>query len=413
MPSVKAVSTVVVLIVFTSLAVNWDRVSALMEARFADVTPDGAGPVHYIREGLVAALIVMLVHGIVRHERKLIRTVTISTPVFLFAGYVIVAAARTLGAGFPPEYLLYGVRPLLFAIVIAAVRHYPTDALNRVMLNLARWCKPFLLVQVGFAVYQIFNSPPFFGATFLGARPWGTFSAPNNLGVACLAIALLMLIMKPKRWLLWFGIASAVILVCGTRTSLMWLAAIVAVAAVRRIPGSALFIPAGLVLGSVLLLFVSSEEVSGRSIEGEGRLTNWGLIFQDMSPVEIIFGRVLGAGTNAAYLVDAERFDVPVSDSQIVATVSSLGVIGILVVLGAMVHLWRISHRDQRPFVFVTLIITGLTFNIAEYYPANMLLALMAGFVCVRCAHQSPGDHMSGNAEIVGEGVAARSARAG
>jgi hypothetical protein len=378
MPSVRVVVSLSVGIVYCSLAVNLDRALALMNSEFAVALTAGASPWHYLREALFGSLLGTLAWGMWRQKRHS-GNVSVSPWTLLFVLGMLAAAVRTLLSGYGPEYLLYGARPVAFVLVVGALRCYPWEAATTILRQIAAACVPLLLAEVVLAVHQLASSPPFFGATAFGTRPWGTFSAPNNLAVALLGLLLLFVVTRIRWWWAWSAICMVSISVTGTRTALVGMFILFAPLVTHRLRNGLMLIPAGLLLGPLLLYIVSSEEVSGRQIEGENRFGNWAEILGDLSYVELLVGRALGVGTNAAFLADRERFDVPVSDSQLIAQITSLGLVGLVAMLLAAVRLWRISSATGRAYVFPMLTLNALVFNVAEYYPLNLLLALAAG----------------------------------
>lgn len=373
-------------IIYSSFAVDYNRARALMDARFADADRVAPTLLHYTRETLLVLLVVVLIHWVFQHRLVLNGRIGVSPWVLMFTLFVIWLALRTILLGYPVAFLAYGLRPAILLLVLTALRHFPVDEAQSLLLNIARWCKPVLLAELVLALYQVRTSPTYFGETAFGARPWGTLSAPNNLAAACLGFALIFVVAKPQRWLLWFGLSSLVVLVSGSRTSLIGVATIVAILAVGRMRGAPMLIPAGVGFGGILLYVVSHQAISGRTIQGEGRFTNWAIILAELNPVDWITGKAMGVGTNAAYLADPAMFSVPVTDSQIIAQLLSFGMVGVLFMLIGAIHLWDVSGPGVRPLIFAVLGLTALVFNVAEYYPVNLILALVLGLTARRCS---------------------------
>lgn len=378
MPSVPVVCLLVLSLLYYSLFVNLDRATALMDSRFTEALATGANIWHYVRELTLLALVALLLGGVTRAKLSAQR-LTLSPYVVIFVLFVSLLGVRTVAAGYAPEYLAYGIRPLLFVIIIAALRWYSDADRSRLLRLTAYGSVPFLLIEAAVAAYQVLASPPFFGQTIFGARPWGTFASPNNFAVAVVGILLVLVLARPALWWVWSSLVAVMVMVSGTRTALMAVVVLAGMLIVRRLRGFLLLLPLGALVGVGLLLAASSESFSGRDIEGEARLGNWSVIISDLSSTELLIGRGVGVGTNAAYLVDRARYDVPVADSQLIAQAISFGLIGVIVMLLAAVHLWRVSGPDGRALVLPVLVLMAAVFNVAEYYPVNLFLAVGAG----------------------------------
>ena len=391
----------IVLVLYLAVVVGYDFAVSMMNGQLPKDIAQTPNVFNYIRELVVFLLAFALVLSTANHRYSVTRRIVISPRVFLLAVFVLIAVVRNFVLGYPVEYIAYGARPILFVLIAASLRHYPADSSSRLLRTVARWAKPFVLVQAGFSTYQVMNAPAFFGATAVGTRPWGTCASPMVLSVTMAVVALLFAVARPRRWRLWFLVCAAVVFVSGGRAGMLAVLIIVTVLLVQRIPAwKLLLIPAVPGVG-LLVMLLSSQAISGRQIEGEARFSHWWQIISSVTPYEVIFGTVFGSGTNAAVRASADTGTQEIgSDSQLIALISSLGIIvAVPVVVGGLVHLWRISDPQIRSFLIPVLALCGLVFTVAELSPANIILACVFGLTAARCGCGRPDGERAGRPE--------------
>lgn len=385
MPRTRTVAALLLVLVYSSLVVNYERVAALMAGDYFGAKTAAPGILHYAREATAFLLVAVLLAAVARHKTDQVGRVTLNPWVVIITVYVAFLMARTVLLGYPAVTIGYGMRPVLLVLIVAALRHVDADTAAELLHTLARRLKLFVAIQLALVAYQVATARSFFGTTAFGPRPWGTLASPNNLAVAALGLAVLYAVARPRRWGWWLAACFAIILVSGTRTGLLGAAAILAVLMFRRLRGAGLLLIPAAGLGVFLLDLLSSQAVSGRQIDlaDEGRLSAWPAKLAALRPDELLFGRAFGAGANAAQVGATTAGGA--SDSQFFTQVLSTGLVGLLILAVGLLHLWLSSEREPRWLLFPSLLLATTVYNVAEYYPANILLAFVAGVTVHRC----------------------------
>lgn len=342
------------------------------------------GLLHYAREAAVVLLVVVLLRMVARHKRAQVGRVTVNPWIAIVVVYVAFLSGRTVLLGYPLINIGYGMRPVLLVLIVAAMRHLSREDADELLQFIARGVKPLVAALVAIAGYQVVSSPAFFGETAFGARPWGTLASPNNLAVAALGFAVLFVLARPRRWGWWFAACVAIVAVSGARTALIGIGVLLAVLMFRNLRGAGLLLIPTAGAGVFLLDLLSSQAVTGRRIDvsEEGRFVSWSAKLGELSFDELLIGRAFGAGANAAQVGATTAGGA--SDSQFVTQILSTGVIGLVILAVGLLHLW-LSMDKARWLVFPAILLTAAVYNVAEYYPTNLILAFVAGAVASRC----------------------------
>jgi len=375
------------LFLVAALWANLDRALLLMSGTLPERGTAQAGVPQYVRESLLILLALMMLSLMAKRKGATIGKVTISPGVALVGIAIGVEVARTLLMGAPPSVVAFGLRTLGLSIIYMGLRWFSVDDARMILRNVARYAKPLVLVEFAVAAYQVRTSHAFFGETFAGARPWGTLSAPNNFSAMCVSLALLFVVGKPKRWPLWMLICLGFAFLSGSRTGVLGVVIIVVMLVFRRVRYKAFLLPiAGVGLWWVLNV-ASSEALSGRQIEGEGRFDGWAKIFESMNVMDFILGMGVGLGSNATLSTYGyEGADAVVADSQLVSFYLSFGLAGIALILWALIASWKHGDKSLRQVYVPVIIVLGAVYNIGEYAPANLILVLIAGTYAIRAA---------------------------
>lgn len=371
-------------VAWANLATNWQVVTALMAGsrEVLDATRDGR--IRLAREAVVALLAVLLVNAAAEHKRREHGGFDASPAAVLLGVLLAFEAARTVLSGDPPELVVIGLRAVPLLLIAACLPHYSPAALGEVLDRVARGVRWFLLAQAALVVYQVTSTPQTFGRTFAGSRAYGSFPAPNNLGMAVIAVMVLLVARKPRGWrvLAWLCVALAV--TTGSRTALLGVLLVAASGPASRLPAKALLAyPAGLLLAGLGLVF-SGSTFSGRQISGEGRFDQWlRLVDQAHGPMDWLFGLGVGAGSNAAATTGQDVTGV--SDSTLVATFLSFGALGVAALVAGVV---KVATRGDGPLnlrYLPAVLLAGMSFNVPEISPLNIVAVLFIGAAMPRC----------------------------
>ncbi|MFN7986231.1 MAG: hypothetical protein U0529_02085 [Thermoanaerobaculia bacterium] len=336
-------------------------------------------PCKALKDLLVLALVVGSVVAALRGRSALVPLAR-SWPALALAALVAWQAAAGLVRGQPLETVA-GLRAFAF-LGIAVAAGWVTDERLR---GLVPWLLALLGFQLLLAPLEFLRGIPvqghmgLFGELF-ARRAAGTFVMPNTLGLfaACVvALAAGFGATTRLRVLAWF-LGGLAVVASGSASGLVVLGAtgLVVVASAgrrRRVVALALLL-AALAAGSALLVSGRpdvADSVSAR-VGGIGRLL-------EGSASDVLLGRQLGLGTNAARQLGGARGDAEAGggagESGIAALVLQAGLVG-LALFAAALGLAFARNTPARPLV-LALALAGLVLNVPEAFPLNLLL----GFV--------------------------------
>ncbi len=226
-------------------------------------------------------------------------------------------------------------------------------------------------------------------------RAAGTMVLPNALGtIAVTSLAFYASFSSARAYLPVLMVATVVLVVAsGSGTGVVTLLALISMLAMRRMPRSMrlvagavlLAICAGAIVG--LPVLTHRPDVYDSLFAKGGRVGKFNDVLQVSTIPEIIFGRGLGVGTNAAanHLADPaallpENIDPGAwgffySDSMPTVLLLQLGIIGIVAFYWLLAWGFLVD-RVARP-AYLVIALASLTLNINEVFPVNFLLGLM------------------------------------
>lgn len=257
------------------------------------------------------------------------------------------------------------------------------------LIGFLKW---FVAVQICFAILQIIKSPPIFGSTFLGSRPYGTFSISNIYGFTLASCSLLFSLSNNKKSVKWMYISAIAAFLSGSRSAIIGALLIIFYRQWKRFSNkSRMLILPVIPIAAVVLYYISrSKLLSGRDIQEEARLDVWGSILSNInSATDLLFGWGLGLGSNTlTNLIGYGKLDGQfISDSTYIFILSSYGIIGLsLYILMLFRTLLVKKYYDSLCFV-VFVSFYSSTFIIWEVFPANVLLMFLWGWIFGKAKH--------------------------
>lgn len=377
------------LFLVAALWANLDRALLLMQGTLPERGSAQTGAPQYIREALLLFLALAMVNFIAKRKAETLGKVTIHSGVFLVGVAIAAEVVRTLLMGSPPSVVGFGLRTFGLAFIYMGLRWFKADDARLILAQVARYAKPLVLAEFALAAYQVRTSPALFGETFAGARPWGSLSAPNNFSAMCVSLALLFAVGRPKRWPLWMLMCLGFAFLSGSRTGVLGVVIIVVMLVFRHVPYKVFLLPLAGVGMWWILNIASSEALSGRVIEGEGRFDGWAKILGSMDFMDLVLGTGVGLGSNATLSTYGyENAEAVVADSQLVSFYLSFGFAGIAIILWGLLAMWRQGDRSLRQIYVPVIVVLGAVYNIGEYAPANLILVLVAGAYASRAYPQ-------------------------
>lgn len=308
----------------------------------------------------------------------------------IFLALYVVAFALLLRKGYPAVIGIYAIRfvqfmPLGF-LFYALVRRRGT----RVLHELGYFLVVFTIVQIFFAIWQIFSIRPVFGSTIFGSRPFGTMPLPHHFGMT-MALVSFFFVLIGTTWAHWWCAACvAMTLTSGSRLGILLAALSVAFLINNRLETRHRLVKPLLVLIGPLVLLLLMVVISNPAISG--RETSWGvdgraalwLAMLERCLVDLpsfLLGSGLGLGANATFITFRGQLpDVQWVDSFVFYILGSFGILGLLLMAVIFLALARIGNRFAMPWVMVMVGMCSLTFTAFELFPINALLYILIGW---------------------------------
>lgn len=415
MPAPKRIAFAIAAICAIGLVANQAQAAALAAGIPLSLQgPTGVGW-QYAREGLTVLLLAVLLAGVFRARRRASVRPAVSLPMLGFAAFLLVTVGRTLIYELQPlSGVLTGLRFVYIGAIALCVRYYDAEDRRTLLKSLSAWLAPLILVEAVIAAIQVRTGLPTMGATFLGSRPWGTYSSANNLGLAMLAFAAIVTMARNRYWRTLTVISGLTCLATGSRTGIIGFFLIITGLALARWRSRWLMVPVIGVLVYAVYTFASSTAVSGRTLDGEARFATWSSVWSALHGWwDKLLGAGVGAGTNAqaTHLGSARLAGYSYTDSAVLATALSVGVVGAVWLLVAYGWAWREVEFRYRFLLLPVLGLCSLSFNVPEVAPFNLLLAVAIGVALPEPLPRNSGSGVgveSGAGEVVDVGGADR-----
>lgn len=377
--SPRALSAVITAVIYLSLISDIPTVTRLWSGQSASIGDFAATPIQYARQAvLFLATLVLAIQWLQRS------TVKLSRAVLLYVIFIAVEAARALLDSGGLVNVAFGLRVPSLLVIGLAFSVIPPDYRLRCVGWMCRALFPLLLIEAGIAVVQLLWAPPTVGESALGARPWGTFASPDNLGLYALGYLLLLVQgarIAPRVVYPGCVIALLLCVTTGSRTAILGGLLILGGVILGRLRLRLLLIPLAIVALVTTGIVASTPAVSGRAIEGEGRFDIWADAFLQLSsPFEWFFGAGFGAGSNAATVVaGAQAAASNIVDSAFVAVVLSTGLLGMAFFAYGGVQALRAMPSAARWTIAPALLLACSAFNVPDVSPINLLAAAAIG----------------------------------
>ncbi len=306
------------------------------------------------------------------------------------ATYVLCEVAYALYLDLPLVVPMAGLR--VFEYLPLALIGFAVSQLGAgeyILNRFTHYLRYYIALQAVLAIAQALWAPPLFGVSFLGGgRPFGTFVSPNLFGAAMATCALVFALVPGMR--LWLAVSVFLALLSGSRTAFISSLLVLffqVYALLRPRDRWALVMPAPILAIGALVL-ASSPLLSGRDDADptqDGRLDLWQRIFSNYihGPVDLLFGWGLGLSSNTInILYGAEHFQGQFdSDSLYLFLLNGYGLVGLLAYVGFLWVTARTSVHPDKGLVVTFILVAGLTFNMWEYFPQNVLMMYLWGMV--------------------------------
>lgn len=298
-----------------------------------------------------------------------------------------------IGVGFmvslylwPSLVALAGLRSFAF-VAVALVGGWARTGMDVI----AKCVAVLIVLELGLAFIELLFGIPLRECSS-SFRTAGTFSLPNSLGVfAVVGLAFYYSYSAEARyfWALVAAVACTVYL-SGSGTGMLVLFCFLAFLALRKVPGPRKWQIAGAlaVLGALLLavlpMLTVRPDIYNSIFASTGRVSKLTEAISDFGTLEILFGRGIGVGTNAAndffnagwHILGLENVEMEgyAADSMVTVLMIQLGIVGVLLFYGLL--LWAFLRDRQARSVYLVFALTSLTLNINELFPVNFLLGL-------------------------------------
>jgi len=291
----------------------------------------------------------------------------------------------------PRIVLAAGVRQLMYLVLVYALYliSRESDRTEAVFVSAAAGVA---MVEFVVASIQVVFFGAVAGATLLGVRVYGTFNNPNTLAAFFAASTFFVLFMgrlsgRLRGVVVTLGMAGQ--LMAGSRTGVVATVFVLGAYLWRR--SRCLETRGMVVVGAILLmpfLYFGLSALSGRENVAapleDPRIQIFAEQIGAMRPVELLFGRGLGVGTNTLYSLGGNREDVvhllAILDSTITALVVQIGFIGLMAFL---LFLAALSARCGFAgwILFGLVCVVGINVNWLEFYPINLMTTAAYGML--------------------------------
>jgi hypothetical protein len=310
----------------------------------------------------------------------------------LIAGYAVFEVGHALFRDLPLVVPLAGLRVFEYLpVALIGLAIGKLGAGESVLARFTGYLRYYVAAEGLLAVAQALLAPPLFGVSMLGGgRPFGTFVSPNLFGAAMATCTLFFALGNEPRMRRWTYFSAFLALLSGSRTA--FLASLVVIffrvlSAVRPRDRWALVMPAPILAVGALLL-ASSPLLSGRDDADptqDGRIDLWDRILGDYidGPMDLLFGWGLGLSSNTInVLYGAEYFPGQFdSDSLYLFLLNGYGLVGLIAYLASLWMTSNLSGYPDRVLVMTFIFVSGLPFNLWEYFPQNAMLMFLWGMV--------------------------------
>lgn len=314
-------------------------------------------------------------------QNRFTRPQTPLLPKVLLAWVLLAFAISTLRYGLLPPVL--GIRQFLFLTVVFLGAWVCTD--DRLQL-LSRYLFLLLVIQLVLACYENFNSFGLFHSMRIGNRVTGTFTYPTSLGIfAAVAFTFIASFSQINKRLV-FVPAAILVYLSGSGTGFVLLLVAICVLTLKSLPNRQrrwLMLALLPIIATAIIQMPQAlsrptlyDSIFGRIQVAENYLK------RPKAYDEFWVGHGLGVGSNVlnslkSHSSQLDDIDIPhaPADSTPMALVHQMGLIGLILFYGMLVHAaWR--DRKAR-LVYAVLGLASLTVNLTELYPVNFLLGLI------------------------------------
>lgn len=285
--------------------------------------------------------------------------------------------------------IIVGIRVTIL-ILITLLTPYGVSLIDKHTSYIFYTVAVLLLVQIMIIPFQVSQMPAFYGATFFGSRPVGTFASPLHLSLFCGAASVLFVTKKYKYWKLLTICALMISLSSGGRSGIIVVTISIFSIFFDKIKMDfngklfiSIIIPISLM---VIYIFSSDPIISGRDgtaggFREEARWLTWAVVlersFYSASVSDWLFGIDIGVGSNtAASVSDGPR---NISDSTFIFFLQSYGLLGTCLILFTTIIFWRVNAKLAK-LAIAAWFICASTQVMMEIHPANLIfLSSIAG----------------------------------
>ena len=190
------------------------------------------------------------------------------------------------------------------------------------------------------------------------------------------------------------AIAMVLILASGTRSTFIYAALIALVCFlekyIRDDKTKIIMVPLLLIVGASIVIPWLTEYVGRGNImeSGSGRFMAWVTLFNELNPLQIIFGTGVGAGTNTARSMDASSIAM---DSGFAVIITQFGIWGFILFLNGMIRIFykAIINSGLKWYAISLDMITFLILFSGSLFEQYTLIVPMVIVYCMCCKDKS------------------------
>jgi len=380
----------VYLLILISLIASIPQAISLSQGSLGTVVEKGVG-LRWLRE---ITLIIIVGFALLYMIYGLPGFITSGTcvAILIVSVYTIFLFLRTILLGYEIIVPISGTRIFQY-VPLVLIAHYISKITDgqEILNRFANMLRFYVLVLVIIGIFQVFLIPPIQGRTFLGSRPFGTFSKANIYGMTMATCGLWFTLSRIPHRNKWLILCTIMSIISGSRAAALASSLLIIYSLYRSCSdktGKNLILSITPFILIFLYLGFSNKTISGR--EGteifalEARISAWKNAITNINGiVDLVFGWGLGLTSNTlSTLVGFNVYNGQViCDSLFVSILGGYGLLGIIFYVIAI--LWTIMHtKSIKVFVFILFqLLLATVFVIFEVFPVNVLLFFLWGIL--------------------------------
>jgi hypothetical protein len=337
------------------------------------------------KEGLALILFVLLVSISLKKQK----VKTLSLVILMAVGLLSVYTSSLI-------VMIAGFRQSVSFVYIVAgkfLAEYQIKGRLNGKARIIKGLKIVLIIEFVFAVLQTQYMPCVESMTFLGAKPIGSFTNPNALGIFGAMSILMLLMLKEKGCSLGklYYVISGIIVISSSSRIATLLFTLVLIAALMPAFKKLVDKPVAAIISAIMIVvvilninFITHKPPNLSVLKGT-RMMNLVYYIDSTDYPTLLFGQGWGILTSWYFALKGGKYTEVQGfvklDSFYAAIMAQIGFLG-LFLFGTFLF-WLFSKGGKKGmYLFIVFCITGVQGNVLEHYPLNFLIFMSLG-ICI------------------------------